>query len=106
MKKSRLYAILLLIFSVASVLALAVWNFVQDRTTAFEIHERWAKKISETIAAERMESSRWLESLRGMSLPRLRGELFSHPDVAGAYWFDIRSHEFERIVRPRYAHAL
>jgi signal transduction histidine kinase len=37
-----------------------------------------------------------------MGARALKAELMSHSEVAGAFWFDVRSHEFERWVRPAY----
>jgi len=58
--------------------------------------------ISAAILADRLLDARWLHDLRGNDPRELKAQLFSHPELAGAFWFDIQSHEFERFVRPAY----
>ncbi len=48
----------------------------------------------------------WIEDLQGLGRSDLKGALFDHPGFVGAYWFDVKTHEFERWVKPAYADAL
>jgi signal transduction histidine kinase len=102
MKRSQLFAIFLILFSIAGVAGLTVWNFLELRRAAVNAHELWARRVSDTIIAQRLSDSCWLETLRNVEHHSLRKELFSHPELAGAFWFDVKTHEFERIVRPAY----
>ncbi len=54
MQRSRSYALGLLAFSVAGMMGLTVWNFIQTRSAIFRDHDRWAQKVSERILAERL----------------------------------------------------
>lgn len=100
--RRRSYAILLLVFSLSGVIGLSAWNFLQMRGAMVQTHERWAQKVSDSILGDRLAETRWLASLRGMTPRDLRKELYTHSELAGAFWFDVKTHEFERLVRPAY----
>src|SRR6267378_2312162 len=100
MKRSRLYAIGVLLSSVAAMAGLGLWNFTQVRVHASRNHELWAGRVTARVLAERLSTSRWLEELAGMSREQIKRELLAQPDFAGAYWFDVRTHEYERWAAP------
>ncbi len=100
MKRGRLYAIGLLLFSVAVMAGLGIWNFTHARSEAVYNHQRWVRKVSDRVLAERLSGSRWLADLQDLSRAELKQELFSHPGFGGAFWFDVKTHEFERWVSP------
>ena len=52
------------------------------------------------IKAERLSGNDWVKTLHDKSRRDLKAELLSHPDFAGAFWFDVKTHEFERWLRP------
>ena len=106
MKRHRLYALLVLAFSIAGIAGLAVWNFTQARAIAFRRHERWVRKVSEQVLAERRSASGWVQNLMDRNPRELKREFFSHPNFAGAFWFDVKTHEFERWVSPSLDGAL
>ena len=106
MKRSRLFALIVLLASVAAVVGLAVRNFVSVRSSTCSAHERWVQKVSDVIVADRLADSHWLKELHGLESSDLPRALLSHPELAGAFWFDVRTHEFERIVRQSYSHDL
>jgi len=85
---------------------LSIWNFLELRRATVNAHELWARNVSDAVIAQRLEGSRWLKNLRHVEVRELQRELFSHPELAGAYWFDVKTHEFERMVRPAYAKDL
>src|SRR5437879_2405670 len=100
MIRSRLYAIGLLLSSVTAMVGLGIWNFTQARVHALGNHELWAGRVTARVLAERLSSSRWLDELAGMSRQEIKRELLAQPDFAGAYWFDVRTHEYERWAAP------
>jgi signal transduction histidine kinase len=102
MKRSRLFAIFLLIISISGVAGLTFWNFMSSRRMTMDAHDHWAHKVSDAIIAQRLGDSRWLKSLRDLDHRSLKTVLFSQPDLAGAFWFDVKTHEFERMVRRSY----
>ena len=106
MKRGKFYAVTLLVFSIGGAVGLAAWNFFQVRTATLHAHARWAQKVSDEILSDRLSTSRWLNTLRGMSVQELKAELFSHSELAGAYWFDVKGPVFVRYVRPEYDSAL
>src|SRR5882762_2946524 len=74
--------------------------FLNDRGHALRSHELWAGRVTARVLAERLSTSRWLEVLSGMSREQIKRELLAQPDFAGAYWFDVRTHEYERWTAP------
>jgi len=106
MKRSRLFAIILLLTSIAGTAALTAWNFLQLRRATVNAHEHWVGKVSDAIITDRLDNSRWLKGLRHLDLRQLQRQVLSHSELAGAFWFDVKTHEFERIVRPSYSREL
>ncbi len=106
MRRSRLYSIGLLLSCMAVMAGIGIWNFIEVRQHALHNHERWVEKVSARILAERLSNSRWLEGLPGKSQSEIRRELLSHPGFAGAYWFNVRTHVFERWTSPSFARFL
>ncbi len=100
MKRSRLYAVVLLLTSIAGMAGLGYWNFAQTRSEVFRRHERWVQKVSGEILAERRAGAHWLNDLRDLSPKEIKHELYAQPDFVVAFWFDIKTHEFERWVNP------
>ncbi len=100
MKRSRLYALVILAGSIAAMIGLAIWNFSEARTSAFRAHERWIQRVSERVLSERLASARWLDELRHLNRVQLKEALYERPEFVGAYWFDVKTHEFERWVTP------
>ena len=106
MKRSQRYAIGLLLSSVAAMVGLGFWNITQERAHALRSHELWATRVSSRVLAERTSTSQWLEDLAGMSRGEIKHELLAQPDFAGAYWFDVRTHEYERWAAPSFQDIL
>jgi signal transduction histidine kinase len=106
MKRSQKVAIGILLACMALMLGLGTWNYVQDRTHTFHTHHRWVERVSTRILSERLSSTRWVKSLSGRNKDDIREELFSRPDFVGAYWFNVKTHEFERWVIPSFVKIL
>src|SRR5450631_3725332 len=106
MKRGRFYATGFLLFSVALMTGLGVWNFVQSRQHALSSHHQWVERVSTRILAERLSKGHALENLQDLDRDEIRRALFPRPDFAGAYWFDVRTHEFERWVTPAFVRLL
>src|SRR5439155_25019384 len=60
----------------------------------------------EQVLAERRSASGWVQNLMDRNPRELKREFFSHPNFAGAFWFDVKTHEFERWVSPSLDGAL
>lgn len=84
------------------MVAVGVWNFTQNKKHASSVHEQWAARVAQRIVAERRTITIWLEDLQGLRKEEIRRELFQQPDFIGAYWFNVKSHEFEKWVSPDY----
>jgi signal transduction histidine kinase len=106
MKRGKLYAISYLLASVILVGGIGIWNFIQANRHVRQNHDRWVERVTARIMAERLSTSHSLQGFPGMSREEIRHELFSRPDFVGAYWFDVRTHEFERWVIPSFERIL
>src|SRR2546430_1914250 len=106
MKRRKRFAIGFLWGSVALMAGIGGWNVLQSHRHLLRTHERWVDRVSSRIESERLSASRSLKGFPGMSREEIRRELFSRPDFVGAYWFDVRSHEFERWVIPSFERIL
>jgi signal transduction histidine kinase len=90
----------LLLSSLLAMAGLGIWNFIHTRAVTLERHQRWIETVSTRVMAELIAESRWLDDLENSNPLVLQEKLLAHPGFGGAYWFDIRSHEFERWVVP------
>src|SRR4051812_41228421 len=106
MKLRKLYPLAFLIGSVLLMLGVGVWNFVQARRYALRTHQEWADRVANRISANRFSMAESLKDLAGMSQNDVRRELIARPGFAGAYWFDVKTHEFERWVVPAFDRTL
>jgi signal transduction histidine kinase len=106
MQRSRLIAITLLTGSIIAMVGVGTWQMSQSRKHAFTVHERWAERVAQRLIAERNTVASWLEDLQGLDRQVVRRELMAQPDFVGAYWFNVRTHEFEKWVMPEYKNFL
>lgn len=102
MRRSKLISLILLISSVLGILAIGVWQFTQTRKYTYLTHISWAERVSRRLSTERNSATIWLDDLRGSSKAEVRRELYGQPDFIGAYWFDVRTHEFEKWIMSDY----
>ena len=106
MKRKRLYAIGVILFCVLVMASLGVLNYFQARQHALSSHDRWATRVTARVLSERLSGSQWLEDLFGLKRDEVKRIVFSRPNIVGAYWFDIKTHEFDRWTTLAYDQAL
>src|SRR5262249_44374840 len=106
MKRGRLYSIGFILFSVTLMAGLAFWYFSQSRRHMLAAHAQGVARVSTRVRGQWLSDSRSLQDVIGLDRGAVRRELAARADIVGAYWFDVRTHVFERWGLPSYARLL
>ena len=100
MQKNRLLPTVLLTAALMGLAVVTVWNFFQVRYAVGQENQRWVRRVSDMLVAERASFNHWIDKFPAHSSDLITSVVESNSFVDGVYLMDARTHSTQRWVDP------
>lgn len=100
MSKSTLMPRVLIAAGFLGLAGVAVWDFFQVRYAVGQENQRWVRRVSDMLGAERHSFNRWIDKFPADSSTLISDVVESNSFVDAVYLTDARTHTIQRWVDP------